>query len=269
MGVLTTRRSDQAALYGRRQRIDSPVKLVSTVFRPLPGTLAAPTIGQSIWFPCMIREVFMKRYLVAVAMLAAAAGSASAQDGWRPLFNGKTLDGWAQLQRYGALHGRRRRHRRHDRAWLAEQLSRHQGGVRRLHPRVRGEDRRPDEQRRADPRHQRPRDQERPRARLPDRDRPVRPRVDRRPLRRGAPGLAAHRSTGQTAAQKAFKMGEWNTFRVEAIGTSIRTWLNGVPVANVVDDLTATRLHRAPGAQRSGTTRRRPARRSGSATSAS
>ena len=33
-------------------------------------------------------------------------------------------------------------------------------------------------------------------------------------------------------------MGEWNRFRVEAIGTSIRTWVNGVPVANVVDDLT-------------------------------
>ena len=43
---------------------------------------------------------------------------------------------------------------------------------------------------------------------------------------------------GQDAAKKAFKMKEWNRFRVEAIGTSIRTWVNGVPVANIIDGLT-------------------------------
>ncbi len=43
---------------------------------------------------------------------------------------------------------------------------------------------------------------------------------------------------GQAAAKKAFRMGTWNRFRVEAIGSSIRTWLNGVPIANIVDDLT-------------------------------
>jgi hypothetical protein len=47
-----------------------------------------------------------------------------------------------------------------------------------------------------------------------------------------------HPVYGTEAARKAFKMGQWNTFRVEAIGTSIRSWVNGVPVANVVDDLT-------------------------------
>jgi hypothetical protein len=47
-----------------------------------------------------------------------------------------------------------------------------------------------------------------------------------------------HTLAGQDAARKAVRKGEWNTFRVEAIGTSIRTWLNGVPAANVVDDLT-------------------------------
>lgn len=45
---------------------------------------------------------------------------------------------------------------------------------------------------------------------------------------------------GQPAARSAFTMGAWNRFRVEAIGTSIRTWLNGVPVADIVDDLTPT-----------------------------
>ncbi len=39
-------------------------------------------------------------------------------------------------------------------------------------------------------------------------------------------------------AKKSYKRGAWNMFRVEAIGNSIRTWLNGVPCANLVDDLT-------------------------------
>ena len=41
------------------------------------------------------------------------------------------------------------------------------------------------------------------------------------------------------AAKSSFKNGEWNKFRVEAIGHSIRTWVNGIPVTNLVDDLTA------------------------------
>nr|WP_319512088.1 DUF1080 domain-containing protein [uncultured Draconibacterium sp.] len=41
------------------------------------------------------------------------------------------------------------------------------------------------------------------------------------------------------SAKGAFKKGQWNSYRVEAIGNSIQTWLNGVPVANLVDDLTA------------------------------
>ncbi len=41
------------------------------------------------------------------------------------------------------------------------------------------------------------------------------------------------------SAKSAYRNGQWNSFRVEAIGPYIRTWLNGVPVANLVDDLTA------------------------------
>ncbi len=39
-------------------------------------------------------------------------------------------------------------------------------------------------------------------------------------------------------AQSALKMGEWNKYRIECIGNSIRTWLNDVPVAHVIDDMT-------------------------------
>lgn len=38
--------------------------------------------------------------------------------------------------------------------------------------------------------------------------------------------------------QKAFKNEEWNTARIEAIGSSIRTWVNGVQCAELVDDFT-------------------------------
>jgi len=40
-------------------------------------------------------------------------------------------------------------------------------------------------------------------------------------------------------ARKAFKQDEWNHFRVEAVGDSIKTWINGVPAANLKDDMTA------------------------------
>jgi HEAT repeat protein len=40
------------------------------------------------------------------------------------------------------------------------------------------------------------------------------------------------------AAKAAFKAGEWNHFRIEAVGDRIRTWVNGVPVADLVDGMT-------------------------------
>ncbi len=39
-------------------------------------------------------------------------------------------------------------------------------------------------------------------------------------------------------AQKAFKQNKWNHYRIEAIGDTIRTWINGVPAANLIDDKT-------------------------------
>ncbi|MCU0399490.1 MAG: DUF1080 domain-containing protein [Algoriphagus sp.] len=40
-------------------------------------------------------------------------------------------------------------------------------------------------------------------------------------------------------AKSAFKMGEWNTYRIEAIGNTIKTWVNGQEVAYFVDDMDA------------------------------
>jgi hypothetical protein len=43
---------------------------------------------------------------------------------------------------------------------------------------------------------------------------------------------------GNTAAQKAFKNGQWNTFRVEAIGDTLKTWINDVPAVHLYDTKT-------------------------------
>ena len=40
------------------------------------------------------------------------------------------------------------------------------------------------------------------------------------------------------SAKTAFKQGQWNKVRIECIGNNIRTWVNGVPAAYVIDDMT-------------------------------
>lgn len=39
--------------------------------------------------------------------------------------------------------------------------------------------------------------------------------------------------------REAFQNGGWNKYRIEAIGNSIRTWVNGVQVTNLIDDMTS------------------------------
>lgn len=40
------------------------------------------------------------------------------------------------------------------------------------------------------------------------------------------------------SAKHAFKQSQWNKVRIECIGHNIRTWVNGVPAAHVIDDMT-------------------------------
>lgn len=40
------------------------------------------------------------------------------------------------------------------------------------------------------------------------------------------------------AGQKLYRYGEWNRIRIEAIGDSLRTWVNDQPVAHVIDNVT-------------------------------
>ncbi|MCE9604293.1 MAG: DUF1080 domain-containing protein [Planctomycetia bacterium] len=43
---------------------------------------------------------------------------------------------------------------------------------------------------------------------------------------------------GNAEARKAFKQGEWNKYRVECQGSSIKTFINGVAAADLKDDVT-------------------------------
>ena len=42
------------------------------------------------------------------------------------------------------------------------------------------------------------------------------------------------------AGRNAFKNGEWNHFRIEADGPSIKTWINGVQTAQLIDSMDAS-----------------------------
>ncbi|HKG68838.1 MAG TPA: DUF1080 domain-containing protein [Segetibacter sp.] len=42
------------------------------------------------------------------------------------------------------------------------------------------------------------------------------------------------------AGKKAFKNTSWNKYRIECFGNTIRTWVNGIPTAHVVDDQNAS-----------------------------
>uniref|UniRef100_UPI0040476E92 3-keto-disaccharide hydrolase n=1 Tax=Algoriphagus sp. TaxID=1872435 RepID=UPI0040476E92 len=44
------------------------------------------------------------------------------------------------------------------------------------------------------------------------------------------------------AAKSAFKLGEWNRYRIEAIGNTLKTWVNGQEVAYFMDDMDAKGL---------------------------
>ncbi len=43
--------------------------------------------------------------------------------------------------------------------------------------------------------------------------------------------------TDNIKAKQAFKQNEWNHYRIEAIGDTIKTWINGVPAAHLIDDV--------------------------------
>lgn len=46
--------------------------------------------------------------------------------------------------------------------------------------------------------------------------------------------------TNAPKAQKAFKQNDWNHYRIEAIGDTIKTWVNDIPAAYLIDEKTAS-----------------------------
>jgi hypothetical protein len=66
--------------------------------------------------------------------------------------------------------------------------------------------------------------------------------VDNRPERRWSGGIyeEARRNwlfplATNSAAGQAFKFGDWNKYRIQCIGSSIKTWINDVPAADLID----------------------------------
>lgn len=52
----------------------------------------------------------------------------------------------------------------------------------------------------------------------------------------GTGWLSSDEARADAKKQAAFKKGEWNKYHVKAVGNSIKTWINGVPVADLVDE---------------------------------
>ena len=46
-----------------------------------------------------------------------------------------------------------------------------------------------------------------------------------------------HNLAGDNRAREAFRPGDWNEYVVECVGPTIRTWVNGMPAADVIDPL--------------------------------
>ena len=64
--------------------------------------------------------------------------------------------------------------------------------------------------------------------------------------------------TDNAEAQKAFKQNDWNHYRIEAIGDTLKTWINEIPAAYLIDDKTANgfialQVHSIGGDQKEGT----------------
>jgi hypothetical protein len=73
--------------------------------------------------------------------------------------------------------------------------------------------------------------------------------VDNQPSRRWSGGVYEEGRRGwlypldkpkDKVAGQAYKFGEWNKYRIECMGDSIKTWVNGVPVADLIDSETLT-----------------------------
>jgi len=59
-------------------------------------------------------------------------------------------------------------------------------------------------------------------------------------------------------AKQAFKQNSWNHYRIEAIGDTLKTWINGVAASHLLDPQTASgfiglQVHSIPAEQRAGT----------------
>jgi len=184
-----------------------------------------------------MRTLIIRAIATAALVTAAAALPAAAQDGWRPLFNGKTLEGWTTCNgtapftiEDGAIVGRAVVGSPNSFLCTKDTFG---DFILEYEVKVESEMNAGVQVRSiSDP------------AIKNGRVHGLQIEID--PSDRGWTGGVydearrgwLHTLAEQPAAQKALRKGDWNRFRVEAIGTSVRTWVNGVECANILDDLT-------------------------------
>ena len=69
--------------------------------------------------------------------------------------------------------------------------------------------------------------------------------VDHQPSRRWSGGIYEEGRRGwlnslekNKTGGEAYKFGDWNKYRIECVGDSLKTWVNGVPAADLIDSVT-------------------------------
>ena len=175
--------------------------------------------------------------LLSLFLLAAVAAAADDEKGFVPLFDGKTLNGWKQL-------GGKAKYVAEDGAIVGSSVPNTSNSFLcteknygdfilelefKVDPGL--------ELRRADPQREQAGLQEGTGPRLPGRDRPRRRAWSGGIYDEGRRGWLNDLKNNE-AARKAFKPKEWNKFRIECRGDSIKTWINGVPAADLKDSMT-------------------------------
>jgi hypothetical protein len=192
----------------------------------------------------------LQRILLATVALVLAAGSAAAQE-LKPLFDGKTLDGWVQ-------HGGKAKYRVENGEIVGTSVPNTQNTflctakeygdfVLELEFKVHPELNSGVQIRSQVFAEEREIDVEGKKKKIPA-DRVHGYQVEIDPSDRSYSGAIydeARRGrfladlADNEAARKAFKQGEWNKFRIECRGNTIKTWINDVPAVSLVDDVTA------------------------------
>lgn len=167
--------------------------------------------------------------LTLVFSLAAVASAADAKDGWRVLFDGKTLEGWEQ-------HGGKAKYSVEDGAVVGQSVPNTENSF--LCTKDKFKDFELVFEVKVEPGLN---SGVQIRSRIKDKDRVWGPQIEIETAP-GASGYIYGEATGRNwlsqdrPVKDVYKNGQWNQFRVVCKGPSIKTWINGKPIADLTDE---------------------------------